>query len=281
MTESGQFFKNGILTLLVFISGCAVRKHVTGPEKIQPPKISYDYLWVIKPEVNIRSNPSENSHQVGTLNDGDSVRVVSNSGGWYNIRTLTDQSGWIRSDLLGPQSLSIYPKAVTFADSIKNAENVDLYFDKRLHHRRIYLTFPPSFYSDRNRVVRAAERISTSYQKTVFPGDISVILLKPGTEEIYHTFELGGLVNSDVLLPVAPFGRIIDAHFNSTTVELTYRVEEEIDEKTYIKSARDMAGAYPISYREIILKFLNKEKKCSFWYKEDSGGEIFKFGSCP
>jgi len=281
MTDHRVFVIIGIFTIFIFIHGCTVKKHSGETSDIQPPEIGYDYLWVIKPAVNIRSHASANSSQIGTLNDGDSVIVISNKDGWYHIRTQSIESGWIRSDLLGPYNLSIYPKAVAFSDSIKSADNVDIFFDKRLHHRRIYLTFPPDQYASRNDIVQVSAQISAAYQTTVYSGDFSVVVLISGSQDVYYPFEQSGLVNSDIFLPVAPFGKIIDAQFGPDKVALTYTVDEKITPDTYIDAARKMVGIYPISYREIQLTFLDENKKCRFWYKEDDSGEIFRTDSCP
>lgn len=281
MTGIRFIIKTLNIILLIFIYSCAVKKHTPEYTETSPPAIRYDYLWAIKDKVNIRANSSADSPEIGSLNNGDSVIVIANKNGWYQIRTESNKNGWIRSDLLGPQNLSIYPKAVDFADSIKTSDNVDLFFDKRLQHRRIYLTFPTGLYTNRDYLITESKKIGADYQKKVYSGDISVVLLQPGSEEIFNSFDLNGLVNSEAILPVIPFGKIIDAQLAGKKAKLTYIVEEQIPGDKFITTARKMAGTYPISYSEIVLAFLDENKNCRFWYKEDGNGEIFKFDSCP
>ena len=92
--------------LAIFIMiGCSAKKTIETPEPdIDTQAIHKEtMLWVYKPTVNIRDKASGSGEKLAQLVDGDSVIVLENENGWYQIKTIDGTSGWIRSDLLGPK----------------------------------------------------------------------------------------------------------------------------------------------------------------------------------
>ena len=132
------------LALLIFLIACAAKKELDSskdPDLVEERMPGNSYLWAFKPSTNIRESNSARSSKFAVLTDGDSIMVMSNDNGWYKVKTESGKTGWIRTDLLGPKNLSAFRYAVAFVDSLKENKDIELYFDKKLHHKRIYLFF--------------------------------------------------------------------------------------------------------------------------------------------
>ena len=179
-----------ILSLLILF-GCSTKESVVTPASDLDKDAIYQnaLLWVFKPMVNIRESASGSSTKVSSLVDGDSVIVLNNTNGWYQIKTLDGQAGWIRSDLLGPKELSAFSAAVAFIENLKEYENTEVYFDKKLYHKRIYIAFPQEYYSSRQKIEKETRELVNKYQQQVYRGQVTARVLKPGTEEEYLTLK--------------------------------------------------------------------------------------------
>ncbi len=272
------------LVILLTLIGCAAKKELESPveetDMVLPP--SDYYLWVIKPNINIRQENSARSEKVGELADGDSVIVRINDNGWYNIETTSGAAGWVRSDLLAPKNVSIFRKAVIFADKLKEEQDIDLLFDKKLQHARVYLSLPPGMYTSADIVETRAREIITAYQRQVYRGDVAVRVLKPGSDKEYITFDQNGKPNPETPIPVIPFGRLETVNdLNPDEIELAVLVKSEIDNERLLNAARNMVKTYPISYRKVTIKFISSEDKCRLWFTEDPQGELYEFDKCP
>jgi hypothetical protein len=269
------------------IIGCTAKKSM----EISEPDIDREaldkeaLLWVFKPTVNIRDESSESGEKLAQLNDGDSVIVLTNKNGWYQIKTLDGKSGWVRSDLLGPKELSAFPSAVRFIKILKEKDQTDIYFDKKLYHKRIYISFPSDMYSSRRNIENKTRNLLKQYQQEVYSGHVTARVLKPNSDEEYLTIEVEGDVNADPLLPVVPFGRIerVDRN-NPSEIKLSYSTPEDISDENLILTARKLSSVFPISYRRIEITFKNApysmEEPCRLWYIEDKNGEDYKIGQC-
>jgi hypothetical protein len=267
--------------------GCTTKESIEPPTSdIDKESLSHDaLLWVFKPNVNIRECASASAKKLITLADGDSVLVLKNVEGWYQIRTLDGQSGWIRSDLLGPKDLSAFGSAVTFVENLKENDNIEVYFDKKLYHKRIYISYPSDLYSSRQAVETKTKEIVQDYQNKVYRGTVTARVLKAGSEEEYLTLEVKGAINAEPILPIVPFGRIEDVdRSNSSEIKLIYSVPADISDNQLITTARDIVPKFPISYQSIEIVFKDSpysvQKSCRLWYMEDKNGEEFKVGEC-
>lgn len=276
-----------IITFLFFtiiLAGCAAKKElveVTPPVK-EEIKLPGHYFWAVKPEVNMRAQADISSDKVGHLNDGDSVLVTENVNGWYNIVAGNGSTGWIRSDLLGPKQISPFAKAVSFVDSLTTDQNTELFFDKKLLHKRIYVLFPDPVYASRDLVTGRTRQLVADYQKNVYRGDVTVRVLKPGTQDEYLTHDFPGTINPDVKLPVLPFGILKEVDITDPA-EIKLTVESEIisDQNQYLNTARNIVSIYPISYRAVEMRFITDSDSCLMWFREDENGESHNFGKCP
>ncbi|MDA0710084.1 MAG: SH3 domain-containing protein [bacterium] len=65
-----------------------------------------DLLEITKPTVNVRSNASTASRQVGTVNEGDMLSLVRERNGWFQAILPDGKRGWIRNDMVHRHPLS-------------------------------------------------------------------------------------------------------------------------------------------------------------------------------
>jgi hypothetical protein len=295
-----------ILLLIIILFGCASKKTLEVPEETdrEREKITMNYyLWAFKPNVNIREKSTASSQKIAQLSDGDSVLVMSNTNGWYAISYEGNKTGWVRSDLwyaisyegnktgwvrsdlLGPRNLSAFQYAVAFVDSLKENEQIDLYFDKKFYHKRIYLSFPASYYSSKATIENFTRHLVNKYQDQVYRGEVSARVLKAGSDEEYTTLTFKGIINAEPFLPVIPFGRI-EAVNRQTPQEITlyYSAPEEISHETLLTTAIDVSGKFPLSYRQVEIIFNSTDavgnRKCRLWFAEDQNGQEHKFDRC-
>ena len=282
-----------LLFLLIFtilIIGCAVKKTpdsgMRPPEEIEKvPQPEADYLWAFSPSVNVRGARQESADKLIQLTDGDSVAVVTNQDGWYQIRTDNQTEGWVRSDLLGPKNFSAFKRAVDFVDSLRDKNGTELYLDKNLYHKRIYIQFPSAYYQSRTGVEEETKTLLRVYQKKVYRGDVTARVLKPGSEDEFLTLESKGEANADPLLPVILFGVIKTAHrAYPNGINLTYSAPADISDQQLLKTARALSASYPLTYKKVEIVFVTEngddEEVCRLWFVEDSYGEEYKFNDC-
>ena len=267
--------------------GCATKKIVESPEPdIDKETIFKEaLLWAYKPTVNIRDRASGSGNRVAQLVDGDSVMVLTNENGWYQIKTIDGKNGWVRSDLLGPKKLSAFPYAVKFIEELKGKEQIEVYFDKNLYHKRIYISFPVDLYTSKLDIEKRTRDLVKQYQEEVYHGQVTARVLKPGSEEEYLTLEFNGSANADPILPVIPFGRIekVDRKIPSQ-IKLSYSAPEDISDEKLISTARQLSSIFPISYQRVEITFkdapYSTEKPCRLWFMEDRNGEDYKLNQC-
>ena len=277
-----------VLVILLFILlGCTSRKTLERKDGTEIEKEVMDemYLWAFKPSVNVREKNNAVSAKIHQLVDGDSVIVLENLQGWYRIKTKENKSGWVRSDLLGPKNLSSFQYALSFVDSLKENDGTDLYFDKKLYHKRIYLSYSPDVYSSRSAVEEKTRSLVERYQNEVYRGQVTARVLKPKSEEEYLTSTFNGSINPEPLLPVIPFGKIKSVNRNIPgSIVLHYFVPDEISDEKLLATAREMSSIFPLSYQHVEIIYstspASNQNNCRLWFMEDQNGEKFKFNHC-
>jgi hypothetical protein len=252
------------------------------PPPAKTPMEDVTYLWAYKSAVNVRATASASSVIIGQLADGDSVVVLKNEKGWYQITVSSGKTGYIRSDLLSPKGHSIFPRAVHFIDSLKAKHAIEVFFDKQQQHKQIYISYPKEFYKSETAIARATRHLVNGYQKSVYAGSITALVLKPDSEEIYQKYEIIGLINADLLLPVLPFGLL-----DSVTIELpdkiilVMKIPDGIEDREFIPVSRKMSAGYPPTYTHVEFRFLAGNGSCRFWFLEDGSGEQYCYNRCP
>jgi hypothetical protein len=268
--------------LIVFLISCAPKvKKELSPIKKTKPKISDTYLWGFKSAVNVRESNSAKSKKIASIADGDSVLVIRNVNGWYEIILSNQQKGWIRSDLIGTKNLSAFRKAVSFSDSLTDNFGIKLYFDKNLQHKRIYLEFPQQFYSSEKNIREKTTEIIKKYQKDIYHGKIAVRILKPASQDDYLTLNFEGQPNPEIKLPVIPFGILKNIRIEGyTQIKIEIIVKDKIQNNQFLNAARDMSGSFPLSFTHVQINFISNNSDCLFSFLEDSAGETYKFNQC-
>lgn len=272
-----------VMLILMLIAACTPpKKAEVVKEKIPvKPAVSGEFLWAIKPTVNIRKQPNVNSPKVATLADGDSVIVVNNKDGWYKVFTTDQDMGFVRSDLIGPKNLSTFPKAVKFADSLKEASSIKLLFDSKEQHKRILLQFPASAYQSRPDIRRETKRIGRMYQNSVYPGELNIHVIQPDSDDEYLREFFSSKINAEISLPVLPVGIVKKVMLKDRRqLLLEILVDEGESSQRLLNIARDIPEIYPITYTKIQVNFIAVSGKCLVSYSEDSAGNRHKFNKC-
>jgi hypothetical protein len=270
-----------ILILILAIFSCTSKKMVKEtPAHVKSPIKKATYLWAYKPVLNVRARTSPGSVKIGQLHDGDSVAVLKNENGWYEIQWTSGNRGYIRSDLLAPKEFTIFPRAVHFIDSLKEKHNIDIFFDKEDHHRKIYISYPDAFFVAENIIAQTTNQLVKSYQESVYAGKVTAVILKPNSKDIYNTAEFTGLTNADLLLPVIPFG-FLDAVIWDIPdkVMLVILIPENVTDSQFLPAARQMASVYPLHYNHVEFRFVAGNGNCRFWFQEDASGEQYQYNN--
>jgi hypothetical protein len=277
-----SFKKYLAFSLIGLALSCAAKKEIAPKPETELVPLKGTYFWAVKPEVNIRSENTTEAEKLGKLNDGDSVLVIDNKEGWYQIQSNELTFGWIRSDLLGPKKISVFAKAVSFVDSLLSSDDTELFFDKKLLHRRIYLAYPDAIYSSKNNVEEKTKKLVREYQEKVYRGDVTARVLKPGSQEEYLTMNVNGYKNPDIILPVLPFGILNDVNnLDPENIKLTISTPDEISDEQLLNIARNIVSIYPVTYSKVEVLFVSDDKQCRLWLFEDESGEDYKVNQCP
>jgi hypothetical protein len=269
------------LILIFILASCAVKKEMVKPEGETAVTPDYEYYWVIKPQINIRAANTVNSAGIANLVDGDSLRVMDNKNGWYEVLLDDNARGWVRSDLVGTRNMSIFLRAVGFIDSLKVNSATELFFDTNLQHKRIYISFPEQLYQYAAQVKDATDNLVRQYQRTVYAGNLTVRVLKPNSEDEYFTRDYPGAVNADPKMAILPFGRL--KKFGQPTpreIHLTIINGESKSEKELLAAAKKISSAYPMPYNHVEIVFVAKDDRCQFWFIEDEAGIDYRVGKC-
>jgi len=266
--------------ILIFIIFSCTPKVVKEPAP-EIEKHDIKYLWIYKKTVNVRANNSAGSTKLATFADGDSVKVLQNQNGWYEVILDNNSKGWIRSDLLGTKSMSAFGKAIDFSNSLKENDNINLFFDKKILHKRIFLEFPKSDYSSKKNIENKAREIGTKYQESVYPGKITIQVIEPQNQSEYLTINLSGSTNADLTLPVFNYGILDDFQVQKKNeIKLIIEVNEVIENNKLLKEARKIASNFPLTLKKVNITFKNKSQKCILSFIENASGEHYKFNPC-
>ena len=267
-----------LIFIFVFLS-CTPKVTKEPPPKVEQPDVKY--LWAYKKAANVRSSNSASSNKLTSLTDGDSVKVIRNQKGWYEVIFENGLKGWIRSDLLGTKKMSAFSNAISFSNRLKENENINLYFDKKIQHKRIFLEFPQSEYSSKKNIENKTKEIGNKYQEIVYPGKVTIQVIEPINQSEYLTINLSGSPNADLNLPVFNFGILDEINVSKENeLKLIIVVNENIENAILLKEARQIAGSFPLTLKKVNITFKNKSQKCILSFLEDASGEHCKFNFC-
>ncbi|MGD9898657.1 MAG: SH3 domain-containing protein [Calditrichaceae bacterium] len=285
-----------LLYLMIACSPQPVRKELPADDSAAAGSAKTGY--VLKETVNLRARGNTRSDVVNTLNDGDEVSIHRNVNGWYEISTENHIHGWIRSDLIGPRSLSHTRMAAAFTDSTLPAFNSELYFDKTELYRTIYLILPEKYYGSESSAKAQARNIGDAYQEIVYQGDIEIRVMKPDSQDLFTKVRIPAIGDAEIPVPVLDYGWLVSFKTpKKYQVVLNIAVPENIKDSELLRMARKISGiySYPYTKAEIYIvndnangiRYLNNTNEktlvpedCRLYYLEDQDGELYKFGYC-
>jgi len=177
--------------------------------------------------------------------------------------------------------MSVFSKAISFSNNLKENENINLYFDKKIQHKRIFLEFAESEYSLKKNIENKTREIGKKYQEKIYPGKVTIQVIEPKKQTEYLTINLGGSANADLILPVFQFGIIDEISVsNENKLKLIIEVNENIENSLLLKEARKIARSFPLTLKKVNVTFKNNSKKCILSFVEDASGEQYKFNQC-
>jgi hypothetical protein len=286
-----------MFVIVLALAACApkttVRKEPVVVEKVRPELPS---AFVIKEKINVRQHGTTASGIIATINDGDEIFIMENEDGWYQIKFGDNQSGWVRSDLVGPRNLSRTILAKAFVDSMLPDYNTDMFFDNEALYRIVYLVLPKDAYSSKAKAAALARKVGHRYQKKVYPGDLEIRIMRPDDQkELFMKVHLEAVNIADVPVPVLEYGRLYAMETPVMgSVRLWILIPEDIPDDPLLEMARSISAkyAYPFTKAEIYLvkdtkaghAYLKNPQKSPvgetvlrLYYLEDKDGEYFQF----
>jgi len=269
-----------IATIVILIFSCTP-KVTKEPPPVKVAQPTAKYLWVYKNTVNVRESNAANSALLTSLTDGDSVKVLQNDNGWYEITLNDGVNGWIRSDLLGTKNMSAFSKAIDFSNNLKENEKINLYFDKKIQHKRIFLEFPENEYSSKENIEKIAREIGNRYQQTVYPGKVTIQVIELQNQSEYLTIELAGERNADLDLPVIKYGILEKVSIEENSkLKISILIKETVKQEDLVTEARKIAGSFPLTFECVNINFVDLKNNCVLSFKEDASGENYNFNQC-
>ncbi len=278
-----KFFWIGIFVFLLF--SCVSQTTKTKKGLKVAPQAAFTVwtkAYVLKDNVSLHTGPGKHFSIVSYLNDGDLVHIISNKHGWYQIITDKNQKGWVASNVVGPRTLSKTVMAAAFNDSIMNHFEAKLYIDKNHPYQVIYLETNEQNVSKAKKLARI---VGKAYQKKVYPGKLTVNLIRPHQKKYFAQITLKARGLARIPIPIIEYGYLQKIKVKGHTVRLVVRVPNKLGSKALLKLARKISSAYsyPFTKSEIIVRLFNSQqgsKHCLLYYVEDAYGEDYAFGRC-
>lgn len=285
-----------ICFILYFLASCIPQK--TGkPEESSLPGF-YFSGYVIRDNINIRSNASTNGSVVGTVNDGQQVNVLQNQNGWYEIVTNDNITGWVRSDFIGLKSLSYNLKTENFVDSTLKKNDIDMFIDEHKPYAIIYMVLPDIYYRSKNEAENFIRPFAKLYQQKVYPGQVEIRILKPDKKSIFTTLELSKKGAVNLKAPFLTKGRPYSFDLiNGNQIVIKVLIPGGLSDDTLYDMSKEISGNYGDDIRKVEIYFIEenpeglkylgtknykpqKKSTCRFYFVEDSQGPDYKSNFC-
>ena len=133
----------------------------------------------------MRSAGSTTGKKIGKVMDGDEVQVLQNKNGWYQIKTDNNQNGWIRSDFIGPKSLSYSIKMTDFVESTIQKSGAEMFVDENKPYAIVYMILPTEQYRNKVDAEAFARKIGKSYQANVYQGFVEIRILEKDQQKLF------------------------------------------------------------------------------------------------
>lgn len=285
----------GSLLLILIIFFACSKKSIKKDSALDLKSTSTAYI--IKETVNLRSVNNTNSEIIKKLNDGQSVSIIRNVNGWYEIFDDEQDKGWLRSDMVGPKELSRTLLASTFVDSVIPRFKTDIYFDNTDLYKTIYLILPQTYYKSSIKAEAYATQIGKIYQKKVYPGNLEIRIMQKNREDLFARLQLKAIGDANMPIPIIKKGRLVSIDQINWQIKMNIAVPEEVTNSELLKQARSISSKYDLPYSKIEIfqavdnksgrtYLIDHTKKpsdlsiCKLYYFEDKDGEYYKYNHC-
>jgi uncharacterized protein YgiM (DUF1202 family) len=273
--------------------------------KTMPPEQSsltadqgYPAAYVIRDNINVRVAGSPDAEKITVAMDGDEVHILQNKNGWYEIINAEKIKGWIRSDFVGPKSLSNSLRSAEFTKSRLKAYNAEMMIDKTNPYAVVYLVLADKYYTSKNAAEKIAKEIGDAYQKDVYAGQVEIRILKQDKQNLFSKVILSKKGTANLKAPLLEYGRIFDLEVNEKNqLKIQILIPPDLNDNSLLALSEQITTNYAkdISKIEIfyaedsadgIKYFSNSDynpankKVCRFYYMEDSDGPLWESGFC-
>ena len=297
-------FLNGVLmikkillfALLLTAASCTTAPSVkTDTSKMALPAGSYR-AYALKGGINIRSTPVSGA-VVRQTEEGEEFIVFENKNGWYRVETLHRETGWIRSDFVGPESMSYAKRSAVFAEKVLPAYHSQIFIDENKPYRVIYLVLEPGYYQSVSQAAQRARQIGQKYQQTVYPGAVEIRVMPPDSKKVFTKITLPAI---DATLDKAPFlrfGRLYGLKLKNRHLFLKLLIPSGLSRDQLLDMADEVAAAIGDDVRKVEMVFVEntpaglawlqgkpraeKNSACRLYFLEDANGADYKFNHCP
>ncbi len=237
--------------------------------------------YALQDGINVRKGPGVKFPVIAHLEDGDEVRIIGNKNGWYKVLLDKNQIGWIQSSLIGPRTLSRSRMASAFNDTVMQAFDATLYIDKNHPYRVIYLETKEPV----KKAKRLARKIGRAFQKKVYPGKLTINLIRPGQSKYFAQVVLPAIGLARVPVPLILHGYLKKLVVKGKAVKLVVIVRKPLSRKELLRMARKISAAYsyPFTKSEVVIRLARTDgakSPCLLYFVEDEYGENYVFNKC-
>jgi Bacterial SH3 domain len=292
-------YKNiiGILTLLIIFTACQTTPK-KAPETTTIAVPSTYTAFVVRDKINMRQEATAQSKKIKTVNNGDEVQVLQNKDGWYQVITMDNEKGWIRSDFVGTRDLS-YARLVTdFVESAKAQYETEFFIDQSNPYAVIYLVLPKTYYDDKASAREFAQAIGLKYQEAVYPGRVEIRIMNPDKKKLFTRRTLSPIGPVGLKAPFIRYGRLHSfKRINGDEIKINILVPTGLNQNQFLKMAEDISSRYGDNISKIEIYFVensgegirffeeedyspSNKKICRFYYIEDAQGMDYKADFC-
>jgi uncharacterized protein YraI len=237
--------------------------------------------YALKDGINVRKGPGVKFSVVTQLEDGDEVRILGNKNGWYKVLLDKNRIGWVQSPFIGPRTLSRSRMASAFNDTVMQAFDATLYIDKNHPYRVIYLETKQPI----KKAKRLARKIGRAFQKKVYPGKLTINLIRPGQSKYFAQVVLPAIGLARIPAPLILHGYLKKLVVKGKAVKLVVIVHNPLSRKELLRTARKISAAYsyPFTKSEIVIRLAKTDgtkAPCLLYFVEDEYGENYVFNKC-
>ena len=212
--------------------------------------------YVIRDNINIRSHGSASGEKIGKVMDGDKVQVLQNNNGWYEIVTNNNESGWIRSDFVGPKSLSYGLKLTDFVENRIKGTGSEIFVDEKKPYAVVYMVLPKDQYSNKSKAESYARNIGKSYQEEVYPGSSEIRIFNQDKKKLFTKVNLSKKGAANLKTPILKKGRTYDFKIhNKNEIQIQILIPSRLSDKTLLDMCDDISLSYGDDVRKIEIYF--------------------------